>query len=51
MAISVDTYKKCLKCGDKCRIESNRTKCLCGGHLYTVGTIYQEIAKRSRERR
>lgn len=50
MAISVDIYKKCLKCGDKYHIESNRMKCLCGGHLYTVGTIYQETAKGSRER-
>ena len=37
----VNEYKKCLKCGDIYRIESQLTKCMCGGHLYTVGAIYQ----------
>ena len=38
----VENYKKCMRCGDKYRIESQLTKCMCGGLLYIVGTIYQE---------
>lgn len=40
----INNYKKCLRCGDKYRMESKRTHCLCGGFLYTVGTIYTEKA-------
>ena len=36
------SYKKCLCCGDKYRIEYPLTKCICGGHLYIAGLIYQE---------
>lgn len=44
----VNEYKKCLKCGDIYRIESQFTKCMCGGHLYTVGALYQpKISKGS----
>ena len=39
---AVDTYKKCMRCGNKYRIESQLTKCMCGGHLYVAGLIYQE---------
>lgn len=39
---AVDTYKKCMRCGDNYRIESQLTKCMCGGHLYVAGLIYQE---------
>lgn len=49
MAISVDTYKKCLKCGDKYRIDSDRTKCLCGGHLFIVGSVYQPKVRKQHE--
>lgn len=33
----VDSYKKCMRCGDKYRIESQLTKC-----LYVAGLFYQE---------
>ena len=39
---AVESYKKCMRCGDKYRIESQLTKCMCGGHLYVAGLIYQE---------
>jgi len=39
---AVESYKKCMRCGDKYRIESQLTKCMCGGHLYVAGLLYQE---------
>lgn len=44
----VNTYKKCFCCGRKYDIRAQREKCLCGGHLYTVGTIYQPKQKPNR---
>lgn len=41
----VNTYKKCLCCGMKYDIRKQGNKCICGGHLYIVGTIYQEKPK------
>lgn len=38
----VDSYKKCMRCGDKYCVESQLTKCMCGGHLYIVNMFYQE---------
>lgn len=49
MTVAVDTYKKCLKCGDKYHIESDRTHCFCGGYLYTVSNIYQPKVRKEHE--
>lgn len=38
----INTCKKCLCCGMKYNAEAKREKCLCGGHLYIVNTVYQE---------
>lgn len=38
----VENYKKCMRCGDKYRIESQLTRCMCGGHLYVINVFYQE---------
>ena len=37
----INTYKKCLCCGSKHQATAERKKCLCGGHLYLIGTVYQ----------
>ena len=42
---SVNIYKKCLCCGMKYDIRKQGTKCICGGHLYTVGTVFQKKIK------
>lgn len=42
---TVNNYKKCFCCGMKYDIRAERKKCICGGHLYIVGTIYQEKPK------
>ena len=47
----VNTYKKCLCCGMKYDIRKQGNKCICGGHLYTVGTIYQEPMKGATDER
>ena len=41
----INTYKKCLCCGRKYQATAEREKCLCGGHLYLIGTVYQLIGK------
>jgi len=41
----VNNYKKCFWCGMTYDIRKQGTKCICGGHLYIVGTIYQEKPK------
>ena len=38
----VGIYKKCMCCGHREEMELERIKCPCGGHLYTIGMIYQE---------
>jgi DNA-directed RNA polymerase subunit RPC12/RpoP len=38
----VGIYKKCMRCGRREEVELERIKCPCGGHLYIIGTIYQE---------
>jgi hypothetical protein len=42
---TVNNYKKCLCCGMKYDIRKQGTKCICGGHLYTVGTVFQSKTK------
>ena len=42
----INTYKKCLCCGRKYQATAQREKCLCGGHLYLVGTVYQPKVKK-----
>ena len=39
---TVNNYKKCLCCGSKYDIRKQGSKCVCGGHLYIVGSVYQE---------
>ena len=42
---TVNNYKKCLCCGMKYDIRKQGSKCICGGHLYTVGTVFHEKVK------
>ena len=42
---TVNNYKKCLCCGSKYDIRKQGSKCICGGHLYTVGTVFHEKVK------
>lgn len=42
---TVNNYKKCLCCGSKYDIRKQGAKCICGGHLFTVGTVFHEKVK------
>lgn len=40
--LPINTYKKCLCCGNTCSMDDQKQTCECGGYLYIVNQYYQE---------